>query len=96
MAGIGVKLNKIYGKNTVFSSLVGFGYSAVISVMPMFIVIITLMLMQKLLGFDKVGYASRELFSCTILYICMFSLLAEAPFNAVLSRYMSDAIYQEK
>lgn len=95
MAGIGVRLNKIYGKNTIFSSLVGFGYSAVISVAPMFIVIITLMLMQKLLGFDKVGYASRELFSCTILYVCMFSLLAEAPFNAVLSRYMSDVIYQE-
>ena len=86
MAGIGVRLNKIYGKNTIFSSLVGFGYSAVISVAPMFIVIITLMLMQKLLGFDKVGYASRELFSCTVLYVCMFSLLAEAPFNAVLSR----------
>ena len=96
MAGIGVRLNKIYGKNTIFSSLVGFAYSAVISVAPMFIIIITLMLMQKVLGFDKVGYASRELFSCTILYIFMFALLAEAPFNAVLSRFMSDVIYQEQ
>lgn len=96
MAGIGVKLNRIYSKNTIVSSLIGFGYSAVISVLPMFIVIVALMLMQKLLGFDKVGYASRELFSCTVLYIFIFSMLAAAPFNAVLSRYMSDVIYQER
>lgn len=96
MAGIGVRLNRIYGKNTIVSSLVGFAYSAVISVLPMLIIIINLMLMQQLLGFDKVSYAYRELFSSTILYIFMFSLLAAAPFNAVLSRYMSDVIYKEQ
>ena len=96
MAGIGVKLNKIYSKNTIFTNLVGFGYSAVITVAPMFLVIIAILLMNKLLDVSKLAYATRELYSCTVLYIFVFALLTAAPFNAVLSKYMSDVIYKEK
>ncbi len=96
MAGIGVRLNKIYSKNTIATNLFGFGYSLVITVAPMFLVILAVMLMQALLGFSKVGYADRELCSCTVLYIFIFSLLTASPFNAVLSRYLSDVIYWER
>lgn len=95
MAGIGVKLNKIYNKNTVLTNLFGFGYSTVITVAPMFLVIFAVLFMQIFLGFSKVGYAQRELYSCTVLYIFIFSLLTVSPFNAILSRYMSDVIYRE-
>lgn len=96
MAGVGVKLNKIFEKNTLTANITGFIYSVVITVAPMFVVILNLMLMQKVLGFSKVGYADRELFSCTILYTFIFALLTAAPFNAVLSRYLSDVIYEER
>ncbi|MCH5342943.1 MAG: exopolysaccharide Pel transporter PelG [Acetatifactor sp.] len=96
MAGIGVRLNRIFSKNTITTSLIGFGYSMVITVAPMFLVIIAVMVMQALLGFSKIGYADRELYSCTVLYIFIFALLTASPFNAVLSRYMSDEIYNEK
>ena len=96
VAGIGVKLNRIYGKNTLITNLVGFGYSTIITVAPMFLVILAVLLMQQLLGFSKVGYAARELYSCTVLYIFIFSLLTASPFNAVLSKYMSDIIYLDK
>ncbi len=95
MAGIGIKLNRIYSKNTITTNLVGFGYSTVITIAPMFLVIVAVILMQRLLGFSKIGYADRELYSCTILYVFIFSLLTAAPFNAVLSKYMSDVIYEE-
>lgn len=95
MAGIGVRLNRIFSKHTIVTSLVGFGYSAVITVAPMFLVIIAVILMELLLGVSKLGYASRELYSCTVLYIFIFALLTAAPFNAVLSKYMSDVIYEE-
>lgn len=95
MAGIGVKLNKIYSKNTVSTSLFGFGYSTAITIAPMFFVILTVMLMQYLLGFSSLGYTSRELYACTVLYIFIFALLSASPFNAVLSKYMSDVIYWE-
>lgn len=96
MAGIGIKLTKIFEKNTITTNLLGFGYSAVVTIAPMFLVIIDVLLMGNVLGFSKVSYASRELFACTILYIFIFALLTAAPFNAVLSRYMSDVIYEER
>lgn len=95
MAGIGVKLNKIYSKKTMLTSLIGVGYSAVITVVPMLLVIAAVMLMEPLLGVSKLNYAVRELYSCTVLYIFIFGLLTAAPFNAVLSKYLSDVIYEE-
>lgn len=95
MAGIGIKLNKIFSKNTIITNLAGFGYSTAITIAPMFLVIAAVLLMQVLLGISKLGYASRELYSCTVLYIFIFSLLTAAPFNAVLSKYLSDVIYNE-
>ena len=95
MAGIGVRLNRIYGKGSIAMNLVGFGYSMMVTIAPMFVVIGNIMLMSKVLGYDKLGYAERNLFSATVLYIFIFALLTAAPFNAVLSRYMSDVIYDE-
>lgn len=96
MAGIGIKLNRIYGKNTITTNMFGFFYSTVVTIAPMFLVIATILLMGRTLGLPQVGYALRELFACTVLYIFVFSLLTAAPFNAVLSKYMSDVIYEER
>lgn len=95
MAGIGVRLNRIYNKKTILTTLVGAGYSTVITVLPMFLVIGTIMAMDKLLGVSELVYSTRELYSATVLYIFIFALITEAPFNAVLSRYLSDVIYEE-
>ncbi len=95
MAGIGVRLNRIYNKKTIFTTLVGAGYSTAITVLPMFVVIGAIMLMDLLLGASKLGYASRELYAATVLYMFIFSLVTASPFNAVLSRYLSDVIYNE-
>ena len=96
MAGIGVKLNKIYQKNTITTNIVGFFYSTVVTIAPVLVVIINLMLMQRVLKFNTVRYIDRGLFSCTVLYVFIFSLLTTSPFNAVLSRYMSDVIFEER
>lgn len=95
MAGIGVKLNKIFSKNTMVTNLVGFGYSSVMTIAPMCLVMLAIMVMQYILGFNWLEYAVRELFSCTVLYIFIFALLTSSPFNSVLSRYLSDVIYEE-
>lgn len=95
MAGIGVRLNKIFSKKTMTTDLIGFGYSTLLTIAPMLLVIAAVYAMQKLLGISKLDYASRELFSDTVLYIFVFALLTAAPFNAVLSKYLSDVIYEE-
>ncbi len=96
MAGIGVKLNKIFGKETITTNMLGFGYSTMVTIAPMFVVIINVIIMSNVLGYASVGYARRALFSGTLLYIFIFSLLSASPFNSVLSRYMSDVIYKER
>lgn len=96
MAGIGVKLNRIYRRHSLAVRLYGFVYSTVITVAPMLVVIGAILLAQHLLGLSHMSYLRRELFSDTVLYTFIFSLLAVAPFNSVLSRYISDAIFQEK
>ena len=96
MAGIGVKLKRIYHKNTITTNIIGFFYSTVVTIAPVLVVISNLMLMQKVLKFNTVGFFDRELFSCTVLYVFIFSLLTTSPFNAVLSRYMSDVIFEER
>ena len=95
MAGIGVRLNKIFNKNTITSNIFGFGYSIVVTIAPMLVVIGAIVIMQYLLDFSHEGYASRELFAATVLYVFIFSLLVSSPFSAVLSKYMSDIIYEE-
>jgi len=96
MAGIGVKLNKIYSQRTVTTNLIGLGYSSVITVAPMFLVILSIITMQLLLDGFLLGYSIRLLFSCTVMYIFIFALLMVSPFNSVLSRYLSDVIYNEQ
>ncbi len=96
MAGIGVKLNHIFQKNSIVANLVGFTYSTVVTVAPMCVVILNILLMGWKLGFNKVDYINRELFSCTVLYMFIFSLITTSPFNSVLSKYMSDVIYEER
>ena len=92
MAGIGIKLNNIFEKNTLTTHLAGFAYSSMSTVTPMLVVILNILLMGYFLGFDQLGFVERELFSCSVLYIFIFALLTAAPFNSVLSKYMSDEI----
>ena len=89
MAGIGIKLNRIYSKNTIATNLMGFGYSTVITIAPMFLVIAAVIIMQILLGFSSIGYAQRELYSCTVLYIFVFALLTASPCSVQHSVYLS-------
>ncbi len=95
MAGIGIRLNKIYEKRSIGAHLVGFSYSTMTALAPMLLVIGSIMVMQVALHYSTVKYYDRELFSCTVLYIFIFALLSSAPFNSVLSRYLSDIIYNE-
>lgn len=96
MAGIGTKLSNIFEKDTVTTDLIGFGYSSISTVAPMFAVILNILLMGHFLKFSELGFVERELFSCTVLYIFIFALLTASPFNSVLSKYISDVIYEER
>lgn len=96
MAGIGVKLNRLFEKKSIAADIVGITYGVVITIAPIFMVVIGILLMGNMLELGEVSYLDREIFSCTMMYILIFALLAVAPFSAVFSRYMQDAIYEER
>jgi len=96
MAGIGIQLNRIFKKNYITASLNGIGCSVCYTIAPMLLVVANLFLMFWALDFDSVGYYSRELFSCSLLYIFIFALMFSAPLNSMLSKYMADRIYDEE
>lgn len=95
MEGIGFRLNRIYKKNTLTTSIIGAWCSIVVTVAPMMVVIGGVVVMQRLLDFSKLDYSTRELFSSTLLYVFIFALLTTSPFNSVLSRYVADILYEE-
>ncbi len=96
MAGIGIQLNRIFKKNYITASLYGIGCSVSYTIAPMLLVVGNLFLMFLVLDFDSVGYYTRELFSCSLLYIFIFALMFAAPLNSMISKYMADMIYEEK
>ena len=71
MAGIGVRLNRIFEKNTLTTNMIGFFYSTLVTVAPMFAIIINLVLMEYFLKFSTLGYA-RVVFVYDSLHIYFF------------------------
>ncbi len=96
MAGIGIRLNRIFQKRTLTTSLYGVGLSVVYTIAPMLVVMGGLLAMYVLLDFDSVGYYERELFSCSVLYIFIFSLMFSTAFNSTLSKYIADRNFENK
>lgn len=94
MAGIGFELKKIFKKNSIVQKLRGATYASITTIGPLILVITTLFLIYFFLGYNNILFASRELLSSTILYIFIFSLCTTSPFNAVISRYIADKIFE--
>lgn len=73
MAGVGLRLNKFFNKKSMSSHIAGAGYSIVITIAPMLLVIVTLIIMQRLLGYTQESYYEKQLFQNTVLYILFFT-----------------------
>lgn len=96
MAGIGVTLNRFFERRSLTMHMAGFLYSILVTVAPMFLVIGTIILSQAVLNYSDAPYYARELYGDTVLYIFIFSFMAVSPFNTVLSRYLADAVFDER
>lgn len=96
MAGIGVKLERLYSKRSIISTIAGFGYSIIFTIAPVGLVMGAVIVMQLLLDVASLGYGIRQLFACTVLYVFVFAMIVQSPINSVISRFLSDAIYDER
>lgn len=95
MASLGNSIKHSFEKKTISSTVIGVLISTFTTVAPMFLVIGGILFLYTILDYSSVIYSQRVLFSCSVLYIFIFSLLCTAPFNSVISRYITDKIFEE-
>lgn len=96
MASLGKSIKKSFEKGTISSTLVGVLFSTLTTVAPMLLIMGGIILLYILLDYNSIVYSERVLFTCSVLYIFIFSLLCTAPYNTVISRYITDKIFEEK
>ena len=96
MASLGKHVKKSFEKRTISSTLFGILISTMTTIAPMLLVMGGIIALYLLLDYKSVVYSERVLFTCSILYIFIFSLMCTAPFNSVISRYVTDKIFEEQ
>lgn len=96
MASLGKSIKKSFEKRTITSTLFGILISTLTTVAPMLLVMGGIIILYILLDYKSVIYSERVLFTCSILYIFIFSLLCTSPYNTVISRYITDKIFEEE
>lgn len=96
MASLGKTIKKSFERGSISSTLVGILASTLTTIAPMLLIMGGIILLYVLLGYNSVVYSERVLFTCSILYIFIFSLVCTSPYNPVISRYITDKIFEEK
>lgn len=97
MAGIGFELRKMFSESeSTFGDLKAIAYSTLISAGPWIITAISLNLMLFIAKGYIVLRSERILFMATVVYSFIFSQLLVSPWQYIVTRYISDCIYEKK
>lgn len=95
MAGIGFELRKIYGRKTLASNIWGSIYATMASVGPSALVAVLILLLKLVMDRSDVTELESRFFISSFTYIFLISILVSAFFNTVVSRYISDCVFQK-
>lgn len=96
MAGIGFELRKIFGRRTLVSQVWGSIYATMTTIGPSIIFILLLFSVRFALSHFGAGELQSMFFISSFTYVFMTAILAAALFNTVLSRYISDKVFEKK
>lgn len=95
MAGIGFTLKKMFGDETFTNRGKAYLYSALVAAGPWIAAVITVNTIIFIMGFAIRGTAEKELFMGTIVYSFVFSQIITAPWQLIITRYISDQLYNK-
>ncbi|MCR5772290.1 MAG: exopolysaccharide Pel transporter PelG [Butyrivibrio sp.] len=95
MAGIGFELKKLFKATGVLGVLRAYGYTGMITAGPMLLGIFYLMGIGIIGSHFGLGQENRELLTSMITYNLLISLMVTSVFGMVVTRYISDMLYQE-
>jgi uncharacterized membrane protein len=96
MAGIGFELRRIFGKKTLASSTWGILYASMSTVGSSLVFIILLFVMRELLNYFRVSELESLFFTFSFTYVFLIAILNSSFQSTILSRYISDKIFEKK
>ncbi len=96
MAGIGFTLKKMFQKETFSNRALAYLYSSFIAAGPWIISVISINALLMIMQILDVIAIERNLFSATIVYTFLFSQLLISPIQLLITRYLSDQLYEKK
>lgn len=96
MAGIGFTLKKLFNDETLTNRGRAYIYSTFVVAGPWIAAVITVNLLIIIMGYLNISETEKDLFMGTIVYSFVFSQIITAPWQFLITRYISDKLFVKK
>lgn len=96
MAGIGFELRKLYGKKTLLSSIYGTIYATMTTIGPSVLFAFLVIFFKVVMEYFRVSELENRFFISSFTYIFLSAILISSFFNTIVSRFISDCIFQKR
>ena len=96
MAGIGFTLKRMFRDETFTNRSKAYLYSALVAAGPWITAVLTVNLLTLIMGYYIKTPAEKEIFMGTIVYSFVFSQIITAPWQLLITRYISDKLYAKE
>ena len=97
MAGVGFELKKLFRRRAGYlNTLKAYATTAAVTEGPLVLGIVMLLTTRLLLRLWHASYSDQEIYLITTTYIMVFSLIVSNVFLMLVSRFISDCIYEER
>lgn len=95
MAGIGFELRKLFHKEGLINNVRAYAYSSLTTVGPMILCMLLIIGLQRVMAHNNGTYLEWELYIATVSYCFIFSIVFTSGISMVLTRYISDRLYEK-
>ena len=96
MAGIGFELRKIFSRKTLVARTWGVIYASAVSVGPTLLFLVLLFAIRFVMHQLRAGEMETLFFTASFTHVFLIAILLSAFLNTVVSRYISDKIFERK
>ena len=96
MAGIGFSLNRLFQKKGMLNLCRAYAYAGAVAIGPMVMGVCLLLGISFVSQVAGMPQGQREIMNCMLTYSLLVSLFVSSFFNMILTRYISDMLYEGK
>ena len=96
MAGIGFSLNRLFQKKGMLNLCRAYAYAGAVAIGPMVMGVCLLLGISFVSQVAGMAQHDREIMNCMLTYSLLVSLFVTSFMNMILTRYISDMLYEGK